>query len=859
MTSPGHGFEIAEGYLEITADDDKAQRSILRFFRDTDLKFAALEAAMAKHGQEGGEEFGEGVTKGARAELAGGFFRDIDGRLRDAKGRFARAGDEAGRAFGGGFRRRVSRDVDADGGLFRAIGRGLSNLGDMFSSAFSRLGDFGSRLGDVGSKLGDFGGKVGDAASALLGFAKVGLIAAAIPAILGLGGALLDLIPLLLLLPTLIGGLIATLAPLIIAFQGVGAAISAIASGDIQKLNEALKALSPSARAVVKDFAKLWPILKGIQRDVQWAFFAPLVGGIKQLATLFLPALGKGLVSVASALGTLVRGFLDLLSSAGVVKTISALFKSVDRNLTAITPALLRFVGVMFTVMEKGLPFIERMFDAIAGGLDRFTNFLNKAIQSGDFNKWIEEAISTLKDLWGLTKAIGSLIGALFGDAGDEGRTFIQSLTVAVQKLADFFRTAKGKESLQTLLDTLKSIGVAVVAAGVAFANIIRWFQAFANAVESVVRWVRDAWHWLGRLWDSIVDGAQAAGHWIADVGHWFAELGSSIWGFIRSAGAAIVGWVESVVEFFRALPGRIWAGLQALPGIISSIGQAAFDAFFRAIGYISATVAMFVLDIPNKISAMWEMIKTKTVEGVSAVGRWFSELPLKAEIWFSQLWSTVTTWVSNTYHSVVNWLSGIGPAIGRWFSDAWSRAKSATSEGANSVIAYVKNIPNRIGQALSGAGSWLYQTGRDIIHGLINGISSAIGAAINAVKRAVSDIIDGAKRAVGAHSPSTKFRDEVGRWIPPGIAEGIKGQMPALIRYVGSAMDSLVLAAERHQSINVSAPSVAVGGPQVAVYVDSEEVASRLYVDPAKAAAKTAEGTRRRSYLNTGRTVMAT
>jgi phage-related protein len=853
MTAPGgEGFEIAEGHLTITVDDDLADRQILKFFKETDLKFAALEAAMAKHGDEGGERFGKGVRKEATEELDE-FWRDTSGRLRDARGRFAREGSLAGKLFGGGFRRGTRDEIDRDGGgFFATIFKGIGSLGSIFGSAFSALTDFGSKIGDVGSKIGDFAGKIGNVVSALIGFAKVALIAMAIPAVLGLGGALADLIPLLLLLPGFIGGLLATILPLVVALHGMGDAISAMVSGDLPRFNEALKGLAPSAQKVLKEVQKLLPQIKGFGKAVQEAFFKPLVGAFGPLIKFLFPTLQKGFMQVAAALGGFVRQFVDLLASNDIIKDIGKLFASVGATITKMTPTIIKLISTLFGVMEHALPFIERIFDVIDSGLGSFTEWLSQAMKTGEFDKMLESAFETLKDLWGLVKAAGSLVGALFGDSGDEGRNFIQNITIAVQRLADFFRTAEGQKDLQTLLDTLKSIGVVVIAVGEAIAFTFKAFQFFADVLETVVRWVIIAWDWLKKFWGVITDGAGAVVDWLGKVGEFFGDLGSAIANFVSGAANAVVGWIESVVAFFQALPGRIKEAIMAIPGEISRIGQAAFDAFFRAIGYITVTVGQFVMSIPDKFRQLKDNVVARVMEMITAVGRWFSELPLKAEIFFSQLWSSVTSWVSRTVSSIGSWLSGLPGKIGGWFSDAWSRAKSATISGGNSVLDFVKSIPGKIGNALSGAGHWLYQTGRDMLFGLIDGIKSAVGAAIDAVKRAVNGIIEGAKRAVGAHSPSTKFRDEVGRWIPPGITEGIKEQMPALQRYLGSAMDQLVASAEG-RTINVAAPRVSTGETNVAVMLDSEQIAARVATPPRVNRAAT-EGNRRRGWLDTGR-----
>lgn len=92
-----------------------------------------------------------------------------------------------------------------------------------------------------------------------------------------------------------------------------------------------------------------------------------------------------------------------------------------------------------------------------------------------------------------------------------------------------------------------------------------------------------------------------------------------------------------------------------------------------------------------------------------------------------------------------------------------------------------------------SGAGSWLLSAGRNIIQGLINGITSAIGGAISAVKNAVSGIIDGAKSMLGIHSPSKVFDREIGRMIPAGLGRGVSENERAATRPVEDMVDSLL------------------------------------------------------------------
>ena len=68
----------------------------------------------------------------------------------------------------------------------------------------------------------------------------------------------------------------------------------------------------------------------------------------------------------------------------------------------------------------------------------------------------------------------------------------------------------------------------------------------------------------------------------------------------------------------------------------------------------------------------------------------------------------------------------------------------------------------------------WL-QIGKDIVSGIANGITSFVGNIAEAAASVVRRAKDAAKKEGDIHSPSRVFRDEVGKNIALGIAEGIK------------------------------------------------------------------------------------
>ena len=64
---------------------------------------------------------------------------------------------------------------------------------------------------------------------------------------------------------------------------------------------------------------------------------------------------------------------------------------------------------------------------------------------------------------------------------------------------------------------------------------------------------------------------------------------------------------------------------------------------------------------------------------------------------------------------------------------------------------------------------------GEQISQGIADGITAGSGAIASALIAALNGALAEAKASIDVNSPSRVFRDEVGRWIPAGVAEGVK------------------------------------------------------------------------------------
>lgn len=85
-----------------------------------------------------------------------------------------------------------------------------------------------------------------------------------------------------------------------------------------------------------------------------------------------------------------------------------------------------------------------------------------------------------------------------------------------------------------------------------------------------------------------------------------------------------------------------------------------------------------------------------------------------------------------------------------------------------------MRNIARSVYDTFKHGFSW-HALGQNIIQGLINGVGSMKNLLIEAAKNIAKTFLNSIKKKFGIASPSKVMRDQVGRWIPLGMAEGIQ------------------------------------------------------------------------------------
>jgi TP901 family phage tail tape measure protein len=209
---------------------------------------------------------------------------------------------------------------------------------------------------------------------------------------------------------------------------------------------------------------------------------------------------------------------------------------------------------------------------------------------------------------------------------------------------------------------------------------------------------------------------------------------------------------IAGVVKFFVALFTGDWKGMwESIKQVLSGAVQAIWGLFnLWFVGRIAGVIGNFI----NKGIAFFSKFVR---DGIS----WFAKF-------VSESFSKISGWVSNMISKISSGMANFGGTIGKWLGNA-------IKDFANFALQIPKKILSVISKVVS--------AGKDIAKGIWEGIKSMGSWLANKISGWAKAVIPGpVAKALGIQSPSRVMRDEIGKWIPLGLAEGINRNISAVV-----------------------------------------------------------------------------
>lgn len=248
----------------------------------------------------------------------------------------------------------------------------------------------------------------------------------------------------------------------------------------------------------------------------------------------------------------------------------------------------------------------------------------------------------------------------------------------------------------------------------------------------------------------------------------------------LLNQGVVIVdGMVQGVL---MNLPGLISAGVQFVNTLISGIGQA-LPMIMNSGNQMEISLKTGLISaIPDLIAGAGEIM-------VSLLDAFLTYIPQGLEMGFQLVGALAQGLLNNAPAILANIATVLANLLAKIASHLPRLLQSGIELIGKMAAGLIRAIPNvvaKIPQIIQsiinafGRHDW-GSIGLNIIKGIANGIKNAASFLLDAAKEAAGKALEGAKKFLGIESPSKVFEKEVGRWIPPGIARGILGNMGVL------------------------------------------------------------------------------
>lgn len=579
-------------------------------------------------------------------------------------------------------------------------------------------------------------------------------------------------------------------------FPGLGAFLSGLFDGFAS-------ALAPIAQTVVDALSNIFSALDGADPETMEALgkaigtiaasiaalkvASEVVGGVKSLISV-LGGFRKTAGSIIGIVPKVVEGFqllsggagtfsevlaLEFPKLAGIVTKVTGSFGTLVSTISGIFTKIGAVVGPAISKIASLIssigPTIAGIGAVIGGTVMAVTNFFGML---KDGFSWVKEALMVIG-------TVIAAVGAVILGAPALVAAVVAGIVAAVATLVVVI-----KDHWTQIVDFFKGIPDKI---GEVVDSVVAWFQELPGRISTwLTNTITAISEWGSELYTNITTFVSEA---ISAVGDWFSQLPYKIGYALGTAIGTIIQWginvkdwvttelpkiIQSVVDWFAQLPGRIWTWLVGVVNNIIAWGQ-----------------------------NMYTTVSTAVSNAVNAAIEWFSQLPGRIWTWLvntvnnviqwgENLYSSMTTAVANAINSVVIWFQQLPGKIWTWLVNTVTKVGQWAVNLKQKGIEAAQSLVKAVVDGVSSLPEKMKEVGINIVNGVWNGICSAKDKFVNDVKSFFSGIVDGVKDALDINSPSRVMKKEVGRWIPPGVGEGIEEEMPELYDQTDEEMAKL-------------------------------------------------------------------
>ena len=566
------------------------------------------------------------------------------------------------------------------------------------------------------------------------------------------------------------------------------------------------------------------------EQIVKWAAIAAAIGPV-------LMVLGKLTSSVGSIITTFGKIPGAIAKAKSAFTAVSAAIGGISAPVVAVVAVIGVLIAAFANLWKTNEEFRNKMtaiWDGIKSKFESFAQGIVDRLNALGFD--FENFGEVVKAIW---DGFCSLLAPIFEGVFNQVSVILGSVLDALTGIFDVFigiftgnwdQAWQGvKEIFGAVWDLIKGTfeSWAMAFKGIAD-TVLGWFgTTWDETWTNIKQFFVDTWNGITTFFSNVINAIKTAvSNFITTIINFFAQLPTNIANFITNAYNSVVTWVSNmvakaremgqnflnaVVSFFTNLPYKVGYFIgNTLTNIVLWVGNMVAKAREMGTNFLNNVVSFFT-QLPGKVlqfitnafnnvqtwaTNMVNKAREMGTNFINNVVSFFTQLPGKVLQFITSAFNNVQTWATNMankaremgtnfINNVVSFMQQLPGKIKQYLDSAINNLKTWVTQMGQKGKEAVQSLINNVMSAASGIASKVMSIGTDIVTGVWNGIKNAAGWFTDQVKSFFSGIVDGVKDALGIGSPSKVFRDEIGRWLPPGVVQGFEAAMPSAMKAI--------------------------------------------------------------------------
>ncbi len=548
-----------------------------------------------------------------------------------------------------------------------------------------------------------------------------------------------------------------------------------------------------------KAYVQIMPSAKGISGSIQKELGGEATSAGKVAGNNIVGSIKK--IIAAAGIG---KALVDTIKQGGALEQsiggIETLFKDHANTVREYANEAYKTVGVSANeYMENVTSFSASLLQSMGGDTKEAARVAHMAmVDMGDnANKMGTDMRDIQNAYQGFAKQNYTMLDNLkLGYGGT--KTEMERLLADAQKLTGV------KYNIDNLADVYEAIHVIQKELGITGTTALEaeeTIQGSFNAMKSAFTNVLGALAIGENLGGALKGLAETAstflfGNLLPMLGNIISALPGAILTFIQAAGPA---FMESGGELFSNLVNGIVTGIPLvfetlatmMSEIVTWVKEQLPTILENGVEFISNFATGIFDGAPSVIDNIGEILN-------SVLTAIFDALPMILESGMEiisnlakGIWDNLPTIISTMFDLLGSLIRKIGEHLPEFLAKGIELVAEMAVGLVQAIPDIVAKVPELIGAIIGGIGDLIgdfVDIGADLVRGLWEGILSVKDWILDKISGFVSSITDGIKSFFGISSPSKLMADDVGRWLPIGLAEGIEDN----IKPVSKAMKLL-------------------------------------------------------------------